>query len=1430
MLEGYKPIDFSNEFPGPSNMPSPTTPNRVGMSQVAMNILANSSFSNSPISELLSKGLTPEGKAPPRKQSLWGRAIDLLSTPAYLIGNAADSALAGHQLDDNDSILHDTQEILGGIGSGAYRGVKAGIRGGFAGSESAADPKDKKFLDDFMLRSDLHMNPEEAKDPANREKVRKALEGLKKNDFSSSKDPGNLYYYDKKSGQVDVSDDDIDTYLKTRGIEGTVASIVLDPSNFFSGGSKLAGLIKGAKDTAEVPSDIIKGGAEGYKARSSAGVLNEGLPSDVGNSGLGKTPGSYKVLVPKGAVQNKIANPATGELITPPSWFDFPKTPDALTATKSTVTTPVAKNVVDPLDEILGGWAAGSKTIDKIGKDLTPVAKVPAEQTRIVEKLTPDAVGKLTTQILGSFAKGDPSSAIAKLATKYPGIEFPQTTKLVEHLSTLPDVSKRIGNPGEHKKIIGAFQRTFKSDIDALKAPVPVKSAAQIINDSAGSPVNLSNLISGAKPGKIVSRNPTRDNDVVTSTVAKFNSQIIGRARPAGIKKPAAYDAAVSSGRTARYSGSQQVQMWNHITHTLKDVKSPNRFAVANNILRAVEDNFLAKGATPMSGIRVAESSPLRLSQVLDAIGPSAAALSPTLLTRILRGEPRALAELPADVVQKIEEFKAGEALTDSSKVIQGVDATSKNIDDLIKGPLSAGRTDDVITVGSKVASDITRAAGGSDAAASQASKYIKDTYAPKNPIDAAIKAAHLNTTALISHPNVSANVLKQFSSAPAVAKAISRAIQDPPLAALGKRIGIDAHVPEWLGARFNAAYKNADMRPIYLREASSAKSTIAKRAEYLNNLAKRYDLNDADLWNDGLKAAQGALAPVSGSQSEALGKEILEIMENLFGSSGLKKGVSVENTVIGRSQLLMAELNKNLRQFGMGDYKFAKKGDYSNGADWLNSWESWDVKKPLDFLFKMQNVVEHTVREKNMFDEIVGRFGSYKRGGDFTHTVTSHPRLAGIYFGDAAAGQIRQFVKNLSDTKKPSSKVLQNFDKVLSKWKAGVTIYVPSHHIRNMIGDVYFNWLGGVNSSRVYGTALKVMQAQKGRYEGLADLDNLMTPAGLQKAMRGESPTAAGKKTALTMKNGTNVTNDMVYVSAFQKGILPTTRVMEDIPDDAATALDKFKPFGGKVQKAAHTFSEARDHYVRLAHYVDVIKKSGKSFEAATEDAAAAVRKWHPDGMDLTSFEKNTMRRIFPFYSWTRKAYPLIIESLVATPGKVTAYPKANYLLQQLTGTQGESISDPFPYDQLFPDWIREKGIGPIFGSSGSYGIVNPSTPSLDLISQTNHPGRMAMSMLNPAARIPIELATGTDTQTGAPIGGITDTDYVAKQLPGISNIGRATGAFGVSDTTKADSPGGVNIQNLLNMLTAGGYTNTGPYQKSAQFDLRDFLKGQKQ
>jgi len=170
-----------------------------------------------------------------------------------------------------------------------------------------------------------------------------------------------------------------------------------------------------------------------------------------------------------------------------------------------------------------------------------------------------------------------------------------------------------------------------------------------------------------------------------------------------------------------------------------------------------------------------------------------------------------------------------------------------------------------------------------------------------------------------------------------------------------------------------------------------------------------------------------------------------------------------------------------------------------------------------------------------------------------------------------------------------------------------------------------------------------------------------------------------------------------------------------------------------------------------------------------------------------------------------------------------VMAYP---HLMEAIALSNGidpnQGTTDLFPNDQMFPDWLRDRGIGPILGGAGNYTVINPSTPILDTLTLLGHPGQSSIDMLNPMMKVPIESAQGTTLGRNVPIENYPD--YLAKQIPVVAQLGRASGQFGVSDSTKAE--GFPNYTNILNLLTGLKKVDTGKYQKSAQFDLRDYLK----
>jgi hypothetical protein len=1333
----------------------------ISTPSIAKQILANTSW-DLPTAESLGANGRPK-----HKKSFVSRLIDALSIGNYAVSDMALGALKGHQSSNNDNVLEDILKSAALAPVGFDKGIVASLKGTFGNAETANDPTDKNHIGDVILQA----TPE----------GRKAL------------DPNS-----------DMSMSDRKRVLMSSFLGGLPADILADPLNLVGVGEvkSIANLFKGGDKAAQ----ILKATEEAQQAGKMAELFNKA--PEIANK---------STELPR---LNKLEQP-------PLNTFD-PETFDFVTDTAK------LPSLLDNISE------AGVKSRGS----LAPPPKFPKSMGRLADPRRRKNIASI--MLRDAVTNGNWKLVRQKLNSSFPGLDLTQTNRYIDRLESNPSFLEGLKRvPKNRVNFVEAIDRVLEHDFkstgraaaEAVKPEMNVAKASDIIDAIARSnPQEAAAAVPKlATPENAIS---IRNFGLAGEIIQKYRNQIETGIFP-GARNIEHLKQAIESGKTVKWTGPKQVNMWQSILNRLP-YAGIKKYENALATLKYVEHVFMAAGHQPFSASKATEAIPLRLSEVIERIGLENFAKHPDHATTLLRSalagghmssKAKKAAEETPDlknvIDQAIESTRAGSALEDARAVKQGVDAGSTLMTVSTNSGKSEARVVDDLNLASKAAQDIAKIAGASPVGAKLTSNIMKQMFENKTPIDSAISRSSLNSKTALSTGR-----LGKFSNVPAITRAIQQEIDSPAPTTLGREIGPGNKALDWLGARFNAAYKNADMRPIYLQEAATARSSVARRAAVWNQTTKQFG-RDKQLWDRATQIAQGRYAAPVGSPEAQLSKLILQNIENLIGSSGLRAGAALEYTVAGRAQLLMKELNDNLKRFGIphkftaGEVKDPTGAvkSYSDGIDWLKSWESWPISSPLNFAMRLQNAVENTVREANMFNEIASRWGTLKRAKGFS-TAVEHPRLKGYYFSPEHAAQIKVFMKNLEELKKPNSKLMRQLDNVLSKWKASVTIYMPSHHIRNFIGDTYMNWLAGVNSVKPYSLALKVMKSQKGRYDSIEDLGKLTSPNSVLKAIEraktGEQAGEKGTNIVLTMRNGQRITNDMLYTAAFQKGLLPGARVLEDITDDA-TVIDRIRPLGGRGQAFFQHAAEYREHAIRLAHFIDVLKKSPKNFTNATEDAARAVRKWHPDGMDMTRYERSVMRRVFPFYSWTRKALPLMVESLVMAPGKVVAYPKfMGGLSEALTG--GEGSSDPFPVDQLFPQWIRDKGIGPVMGTAGNYTIVNPSNPTLDLASEFGSPLKGIGSMLNPALRIPAEELTKTEMSTGAPIN--NQADYISKQLPLISTLTRLTNIGIGGPTDKFDKQGGGNAAALINLLTAMGVLPTGPYQRQAQFELRDYLK----
>lgn len=867
----------------------------------------------------------------------------------------------------------------------------------------------------------------------------------------------------------------------------------------------------------------------------------------------------------------------------------------------------------------------------------------------------------------------------------------------------------------------------------------------------------------------------------------------------------------------------QQLRVFKNLINTT--VGDPlSRMTQAVTMLREAEKYYKSQGIVMKNwdGMR------LPLSELIDEVG-GPTRLSMDDLTKWSKG---AYQSASAEIQSAVENIRARSAMEDAPWLKLGLNESLKeaSVAEQVMSPAKYQNFQDVVKAQMK---DGLQAADVSPGAVTQAQKLLSEIMkAQEGSFQNAFNGNKKAVQATVSGAKGEWQTVNG-----ALSRQLEGAVGKTEKAA-GQSMGRENKALEFLGLRFAANYGMKDLRPMQLDYMLSAEANAERRHRVWRELVKNTTPRQRA---EAFMVAQGHLgAEGYDAATQAVANQLKTSMERLFSSSGVRDEA---DSVALRSGMLMGDLNDELRRLGSENY-FHNEGSYRNGTDWLKSWESWKVSgDPINQIAKLETAVERVMKKNSLLDEIAQRWGSTTRGGDF-QTVIGHPRLDGVYFPRDMAPQINRMLDSMKNMYNPKSPMMKYLDEALSIWKTAVTIYSPAHHIRNAIGDAWLSWIAGVNNPNVYRKAASVMRAQTGRYKSLPELEMLV----------GKQARARNLRPILSTRSGKQLNADDIYIAAHQRGLLLSARQIEDIFGEPVLR-GRVQPFGGRVHDVAASVSENREHFFRLAHFIDAVKKSkAGTLEAVFDDAAHQVRKWHPDGMDMTDFEKKYMKRLFPFYSWSRKALPLVLESIVMKPGKVIAYPKGMAALQEAMGIESPDRGDPFPTDQLFPDWIREKGIGPIglsgaggasgfFGDAarqgvdsrtgqpiGGYSIVNPSNPMIDTISQLFGMGDASSALsgvgesLNPGLRIPAELLTGHNVQTQAPIteNGQQLADYATQQVPIASILSRLTNVGIGGPTARGEREGLGNLEALINQLTAVGLLGTGPYIKQAQFEQK--------
>jgi len=214
---------------------------------------------------------------------------------------------------------------------------------------------------------------------------------------------------------------------------------------------------------------------------------------------------------------------------------------------------------------------------------------------------------------------------------------------------------------------------------------------------------------------------------------------------------------------------------------------------------------------------------------------------------------------------------------------------------------------------------------------------------------------------------------------------------------------------------------------------------------------------------------------------------------------------------------------------------------------------------------------------------------------------------------------------------------VMRSFDAVQNWWKKYTLALRPAWHTRNAFSNFWNNWfIGGLKNPFRYGQAAaiqKAMQYKKGFM--VRGVDEAVSRA----AGKSIDPNAIVK--------GTKMTRQEIYDAAVKSGVYESGFYGIDIPGKGVSSAIPGSTEWAAVNKA-FAAGKTVENNARLALFIERLSKGD-----SVEDAAFMVRKALFDYADLSAVEREGLKRLIPFYTWTRKNLPAQIHAILEHPDR---------------------------------------------------------------------------------------------------------------------------------------------------------------------------------
>jgi hypothetical protein len=407
------------------------------------------------------------------------------------------------------------------------------------------------------------------------------------------------------------------------------------------------------------------------------------------------------------------------------------------------------------------------------------------------------------------------------------------------------------------------------------------------------------------------------------------------------------------------------------------------------------------------------------------------------------------------------------------------------------------------------------------------------------------------------------------------------------------------------------------------------------------------------------------------------------------------------------------------------------------------------------------------------------------------SNRLSVHPQQTkDLYLPQSMVADLQR-VNEAWQNPKALAPVVQAWDYATNLFKGLVTAPFVSFHTRNLMSNVFNMWRGGVfgnnpgELARIGGEAAAVIRGGKlsrplpGMPAGVDATAELLkeavagrvafgTKAGTSADLLGAGGETILRRPELPRATGKSVAGD---VADWARGLIPEKgKVVEQLNPLNQRGVNRDEDVFTVMKQARAAGSKIED-WSRLTHYIGMREKGYTPAAAAAE-----VHKYQVDYRNLAPAEKNVMKRLFPWYAFSRRNLPPLLEDLAAQPGKIAAPLRATSGLRE----KGEFV----------PQYVAEGASVPLPGAPQGqqryitgFGlpIEDEAVKTLGALAQgdLSRAAQQALGMAQPVVKGPLEFAFGKQLYSGrnledlkpyefADLGGLLDekTARIATQL----------------------------------------------------------------